>query len=307
MALQRSVGPGQANLSSDVLQVQQFLNARAHATVVDESGRFDASTAAALSRFQERQLNQYASSGRVEPGSPTWSALSGQSSALDTAIVAFEAEAVAFAQRFITDARVRANYVREAQRFSAELRSQVARGALSVQQAAEQAVALRNGLLEAARLQNSDVGRAVSEAEKVAGKSFAELIEHYSKKLFGRGFKQLTPAQQDQVYAEVVRAAGRPRPRFTSLARNLGRVGRGLLIVSLAYVTYAVAPSDRPGREAVRQGVGIGAGIGGSIAGGAVAGLACGPGAPFCVGVGALVGGIAFAVGVDLTFDWLWQ
>ena len=28
---------------------------------------------------------------------------------------------------------------------------------------------------------------------------------------------------------------------------------------------------------------------------------------PVCVGVGALVGGIAFAVGVDLTFDWLWQ
>lgn len=41
--------------------------------------------------------------------------------------------------------------------------------------------------------------------------------------------------------------------------------------------------------------------------GGAAAGLACGPGAPVCVGVGALVGGIAFAVGVDLTFDWLWQ
>jgi hypothetical protein len=28
---------------------------------------------------------------------------------------------------------------------------------------------------------------------------------------------------------------------------------------------------------------------------------------PFYLGVGALVGGIAFAVGVDLTFDWLWQ
>lgn len=68
-----------------------------------------------------------------------------------------------------------------------------------------------------------------------------------------------------------------------------------------------MATSERPGREAVRQGVGIGAGIGGSMLGGAAAGLACGPGAPVCVGVGALVGGIAFAVGVDLTFDWLWQ
>ena len=59
------------------------------------------------------------------------------------------------------------------------------------------------------------------------------------------------------------------------------------------------------GREAVRQGVGIGAGVGGSIAGGAIARLVCGPGAPICVG--ALVGCIAFAVGVDITFDWLWR
>jgi hypothetical protein len=307
MPLQRSVGPGQANLSSDVLQVQRLLNARARASVVDESGRFDANTAAALSRFQERQLHLFPPSGRVEPGSATWAELGGDAGPLDEAILAFEANAMAFAERFIKDARVRGNYVGEAQRFSEELRDQVARGALSVEQAAQQAVAMRNGLLDAARLQNSDIGRAVSEAEKAAGKSFADLVDHYATKLFGRGFKQLTPAQQDQVYAELVRAAGRPNPRFTSLARNLGRVGRGLLIVSLAYATYTVATSDRPGREAVRQGVGIGAGIGGSILGGAGAGLACGPGAPVCMGVGALIGGIAFAVGVDLTFEWLWE
>jgi hypothetical protein len=224
----------------------------------------------------------------------TWGALRGQHDALETALVAFEAEAVAFGNRFIADARVRANYVREAERFSADMRMQVGRGELTVRQAAERAHAMRNGLLDAARLQNSDIGRAVSQAEKAAGRSFEELIEYYSSRRFGSSFRQLT-------------ASGRPNPRFTNLARNLGRVGRGLLIVSLAYATYSVITSSRPGREAVRQGAGIGAGIGGAMAGGAVAGLACGPGAPVCVGVGALIGGIAFAVGVDLTLEWLWE
>lgn len=217
--------------------MQPLLNAQARATVVAESGRFDAATAAALAHFQEKAHQQFPPSGRVEPGSATWAALGGEAGPLDEAILAFEAEAIAFATRFIQDARVRANYVSEAQRFSAELRDQVARGALSVEKAAAQAVDMRNGLLDAARLQNSDIGRAVSEAEKAAGKTFAELVEQYAVKLFGRSFKQLTPAQQDQVYAELVRAAGRPNPRFTNLARNLGRVGRGLLVVSLAFAT----------------------------------------------------------------------
>lgn len=252
-------------------------------------------------------LRQFPPSGSIKPGSKTWVALAGEAGPLDEAILAFEADAIAFAGRFIQDARVRGNYVAQARIFSAALREQVARGGASMEHAARQAVAMRNGLLDAARLQNSDIGRAVSQAEKAAGKTLGELVAHYANKLFGTGFKQLTAAQQDQVYAEIVRAAGRPNPRFTTLARSLGRTGRGLLIVSLAYATYTVATSDRLGREAVRQGAGIGSGIGGSMIGGAAAGLACGPGVPMCVGIGALVGGIAFAVGVDLTFDWLWQ
>jgi hypothetical protein len=147
---------------------------------------------------------------------------------------------------------------------------------------------MRNALLSAARLHNSDLGRAVSEAEKAAGVTFAELIERYAGRLFRQPFAQLTAAQQDQVFAEIIRATGRPNLRYTTLARNLGRVGKGLFIVSLAFASYEIVRSDRPGRESARQGVGIGAGIGGSIAGGALAGLACGPGAPICVGIAPL-------------------
>jgi putative peptidoglycan binding protein len=312
MGLVQAVGSGQANLPADVRQVQQLLNARARATVVAVTGWFDQATVNCLARFQERELNMRPPTGRVDPDSPTWLALNGQSgpaaeSPLDRALLALESDSVAFAQRFINDAGVRANYVREAQRFSAEVRDQVARGELTAQQGAQRATDMRNALLEAARLRNSDIGRAVSEAEKATGLGFTQLLERYATRLFGRSFAQLTAAQQDHVFAEVIRAAGRPNPRFTNLSRNLGRVGKGLLIVSIAFASYEVMTSNRPGREAARQGVGIGAGLGGSIAGGALAGLACGPGAPICVGIGALVGGIAFAVGADVTFTWLWR
>lgn len=39
---------------------------------------------------------------------------------------------------------------------------------------------------------------------------------------------------------------------------------------------------------------------GAGIGGGAIAGLACGPGAPVCITIGAFVGGAVAALGVDL-------
>jgi hypothetical protein len=114
----------------------------------------------------------------------------------------------------------------------------------------------------------------------------------YAERLFKTSFESLTAAQRDVVFLEIVQAAGRPNPRWTALATGLGKAGKGVIIVSFAFAFYNVASSDRPGREAVKQSVSIGAGI----LGGAAAGLACGPGAPACVAIGALVGGIAFAL-----------
>jgi hypothetical protein len=312
MALQFGVGNGQRNLSDDVRQVQHLLNERASATIVGETGICDQNTVNALARFQERELGMRPPSGRVEPNSSTWFALNAQSgpagtTALDTAILAFESDAAAFALRFIKDGRVRANYVREAERFSAEIRDEVAQGLLTLEQGAMRAADMRDGLLKASRIDNSDLGRAISEAEKATGKTFAQLTEYYATELFGRPFAELTAAEQDGVFARIILKSGQPNLRFTRLARIGGKVGKGLVIVTIAFAVYNVATSDRPGREVVRQGVGIGAGIGGSIAGGALAGLACGPGAPVCVGIGALVGGIAFAVGADVSFTWLWE
>ena len=169
-------------------------------------------------------------------------------------------------------------------------------GALKVQE-------LRNALLDAGRLHSSDIGRAVAVLEKATGKTLEELQAKYADQLFKTEFATLNAAQRDAVFLEIVRAGGRPNPYYTKLAARVGKAGKAVLIVSFAFAAYNVATSDRPGREAVKQSVSLGAGI----AGGAAAGLACGPGAPVCVGVGALVGGIVVALGAEQLFDWLWK
>lgn len=318
MSIQTAVGRNSPNQPADVRTVQVLLGQNGNYLIplqpVQPTGVCDAQTIASIETFQRRAMSMPVPTGIVAPDSPTWYALNGQSGpsssmnpVLEEALRALESEAVNFAQRFIQDSRVRANYVAQATRASEEILAQVQQGALTAQQGAERAAATRNALLDAARLQNSDIGRAVAEAEKAAGLSLEALLERYAQRLYSRNFAALTAAEQDEVFLQVMRAAGRPNPRFTSLARNLGRAGKGLFIVSLAFATYAVLESDRPGREAARQAAGVGAGFLGSVAGGAAAGLACGPGAPVCVAVGAFAGGLVFAISADLTFEWLWE
>jgi hypothetical protein len=76
MAIRGAVGSGQQNATSDVLEVQKLLNAWAKASLVPETGKMDQSSIVALARFQEEALSLRPPSGRVEPNSPTWTALS---------------------------------------------------------------------------------------------------------------------------------------------------------------------------------------------------------------------------------------
>lgn len=64
--------------------------------------------------------------------------------------------------------------------------------------------------------------------------------------------------------------------------------------------SYTVATAKDKTGAALHEGATMGAGIAGGMAGGALAGLACSPGAPVCVTIGAFVGGAAAAFGVDL-------
>jgi len=112
-------------------------------------------------------------------------------------------------------------------------------------------------------------------------------------------FGRLSPSQQNAVYAEIVNSAGKSNPQVTLMMRRFSAAGRGLLVLSLAVSIYQVAIAEDHVAAAQREAAVTGAGIGGGIAGGALAGLACGPGAPVCVTVGAFVGGVLAAFGAS--------
>jgi hypothetical protein len=317
MQIRNSVGESGRNDPLDVRTVQNLLSKNADQLVpanpVYATGLCDNQTIFLIKLFQERVVGLEHPTGLVFPHSRTWFALNGQSGPIslatdpETALDALQSEFVNFAERFIKDERVRANYVAEAKKFSEEILDDYSQGRITAAEAAKKAHEMRNSLMDASRLNNSDIGRAISEAEKATGKTIEELMEHYATKLHGKPFAELTAAEQDSVFLQIVKAAGRPNPKWTARAARFGKVGRGLLIVSLALATYNIATSDRPGRQAVKEGSTLGAGFLGSVLGGGAAGLVCGPGAPVCVAVGALIGGLAFAYGADLTFDWVWE
>jgi hypothetical protein len=317
MPIRHSVGQLAQNDPGDVKIIQTLLNNNASqlvpATMVSPTGSCDKQTIYLITLFQDRVVGMENPTGQVVPNGRTWFALNGQSgpASLDLdpemAVDALNSQFLNFAQRFIQDDGVRANYLTEAKKFSQEILDQYGAGELTAAAAAKRAQEMRNSLMETSRLNLSDVGRAVSELEKAAGKSMEELTAHYATKLYGKSFGALNPGEQDAVFIEIVRAAGRANPKWNARAALFGKVGKGLLVVSLAIACYNIAFSDRPGRQTVKEASSLGIGFLGSVGGGAAAGLWCGPGAPVCVGIGAIVGGIVFAVGSDLAFDWLWE
>lgn len=316
MGIRGSVGRNGVNDALDVQIVQTLLNRLPlePASPASVTGYCDDQTVFLIDQLQERLMNLPLATGLVAPNSGTWYALNKQSGPagarslhFEETVTALQSEMLNFAQRFIKDADVRAAYVQKAEDASRELLQAVDEGAITPMQAASDAQALRNALLDSARIKSSDIGRAAAQAEKATGLSMEALLSKYSRRLFQREFSELATAEQDLVYIEIAKAAGRPNPKFTGAAARLGTAGKGLIVISIAVAVYTIGSSDRPGREAVKQGVTGGAGFLAGMGGGALAGLACGPGAPICVGVGVFVGGLFGALGSDFAFDAIWE
>lgn len=202
------------------------------------------------------------------------------------------------------DPQVRAAYQRATQELSSDLRNQAASGRITWAVAAQQAREARDVVLETMRGRSTPIGRAVAESIKKQSPTLNGLIARYTVNRFGPNaiFDQLSQAQKNAVYAEIVEAAGRSNPRINAQMLRLSRVGRGLIFLSLAISVYNVATAEDQVTAAGREVAVTGAGIGGGMAGGALAGLACGPGFPVCVTIGVFVGGALGAIGVDLLF-----
>lgn len=141
---------------------------------------------------------------------------------------------------------------------------------------------------------------------KANGRVLGELEENYAKKRFGRAFSTLTQPERNQVWMEIVHAAGRSNPKVNVSAKWFGMAGRTVLVISLACAVYRVATADAPGREAAKEGTGIAAGAaGGAIGTAAILVLASNP-AGWAVGLAMIVGAAIGAAGSNELFDYFW-
>jgi hypothetical protein len=222
----------------------------------------------------------------------------------ENAIKSLEATTASIGMHLEIDSVGRRIYAREIKAMSDNLRREVARGKLTWAQAAEQAQATRNIVMQLVRSRTTPVARAFAESKKAEGRSLNALVAEKTEKLFGKNalFAKLTPSKQNRVFAEIVASAGRSQPTITRNMLRLSYLGRSVILLSLALSTYNVLTARNKSSAIKRELVTTTAGISGSIAAGALAGLACGPGAPACVTIGAFVGGALAAFGAG--FIW---
>jgi len=226
---------------------------------------------------------------------------------LEQSLQAFESMAFNFAVRFVNDGNARVKYLDSARKLSSEILREVESGRISAHEGANRAKELRNILMEEIRRKSSDFGRSVAQNTKQVGLSLLELQEKYAQKIFSRTFSQLSEAERGQVWREIVFASGRPNPKFNLLARRMKVAGRAFLMLTIAISVYNITAAEDKTKAVAEEGAVISGGFVGSVAGGAAAGLACGPGAPLCVGIGIFLGGFMFAAGADYMFDQFWR
>jgi hypothetical protein len=219
----------------------------------------------------------------------------------ESTIQGLETEIANVGVHMTIDASARQAYTRQIRQMANELRVHASSGNITWKKAATQAQEMRNNVMEIIRGRSTPVGRAIAESLKREGKNLNQLIARKTQQLFGinTDFNRLSPSKQNQVYAEIVKSAGRSNPKVTLMMRRASRAGRGLIVLSIALSVYTVATAEDKLGATQRELAVTGSGIAGGIAGGAAAGLVCGPGAPVCVTVGAFIGGALAAFGVD--------
>lgn len=221
--------------------------------------------------------------------------------AFDVAMQSLKAEVANIGVHLSLDASARLAYARQIHAMANELHFEATSGRITWTQAAQQAQEARNTIMEISRGRSTPVGRAIAERLKGSGRTLNEMIARKAQQMHGPSvrFDRLTAAQQSAVFGEIVKSAGTSNPQVTQVMGKLSRAGRGLIVLSIALSVYNVASAKNKVSAVGKELAITGAGIGGGIAGGAIAGLACGPGAPVCVTVGAFIGGALAAFGVD--------
>jgi len=224
---------------------------------------------------------------------------------LETALHLLESALASFGRTLITDHHAREEYLRRIARKSREYRELVASGARSAREVAEEAHRIRNDTLVEIRRMSTALGRNIAQRMKPEGRDFAGLVRKYTLERVGRSvpIESLAAADQRAIYETIIAKAGQDSVKVTETVRAYSRVGRGLVVLSIALAAYSVYTSDDPARQAVREAAVIGGGAAAGAMAGAAVGVLAGPGAPVAVGIGMFVGAVLGGLGVDLTLD----
>jgi hypothetical protein len=211
----------------------------------------------------------------------------------ERAINALQGDVAAAAARLSVDPRLRLEYSKLIKEMASDLRAKANAGVITWEKAAQEAQTTRNLIMDMVRSRSTPLGRAMAERIKSEGKTLNELIAKKAKPLFGPqvNFNNLSEVQKNQIYASIVESAGKSNPQVNMKMMQLSRIGRGLIVLSIAISIYEIYTADDKVSETGRQIAITGAGIAGAAASGAMAGLICGPGAPVCVLIGGFVGG----------------
>ena len=221
--------------------------------------------------------------------------------AFEQTVREMQATTVNFALQMEVDSATRNLYIKSIREASIKWRREASSGAITWKRAAEEASFARNEILDHMRSRSSPIGRASAEKMKAQGRTLNEMIARKTAEIHGSSakFDSLTQAQKNTVYKAVVESSGKSSAKANLWVRRMTFTTRSLLFVSLAISTYNIAVAEDKLAAAGEEAAIAGGGVAGGVAGGALAGLACGPGAPVCVAVGAFVGGAAAAFGVS--------
>ncbi|WP_374594050.1 hypothetical protein [Aquabacterium sp.] len=224
----------------------------------------------------------------------------------ETALRLMQAEAVAFAESVIKDPAARAEYAMKTKAACDELIERVKQRQITPHEAAKTANAMRNQIMELARAKLSNFGLAVSESVKKSGKQLQELEDVYALRRYQRAFSTLAQVDKEQVWMDIVHAAGKPQAAMNGFARWYGVAGRTLLIASLAYAVYSVTTAKDKTRQTAKEGTTLAAGVAGGAAAGVGVALVASTPPGWVVGVAMFVTAALAGVGSAELFDYFW-
>jgi hypothetical protein len=223
-------------------------------------------------------------------------------------LAALEGAGAAMARTLNLDSNVRLWYAQQIKKMSDELLAAARFGRIPWEDARLQAHEARGAILDDARDKGSAVGRKWAETIKKTNKSLADIdAKILADEFGGRSIESLTKTEQRRFFQLAIESAGRSSPSENKTGRLLGRIGKGLWVLTFATAAYSVYVADDQVREFARQSTIVGGGVLGGMAGGALAGAAAGAATgPFVVifvAGGVLVGGILASLGAEFAFD----